>query len=443
MGDDRFDVWQDGRPYTLAGWATHDYGGGGKLDVDYFLAGGLNTTMDNRCSYGSKRPMADVGDLPMVYLVYADNRPDLDGFIADFEKARSNYSNIVALMLGDEVRSVYGGDGFKHMRQIRDWVVNHPDPKVRSLLLMTCTPGGGLMSTRQHVRDDMNITADRIQPDAVVTQMYKLYRSDVSPEYYASMQWFANWCRQRGISMWVVGRTWSSSKAGVPSESVLRLQKFVNLSYGVQGMFDFLWPAGAAPTVRHAGYWNFDGKDNVRRFRSMVVWSSDQGRSWREPITFPLPRDGNVGLTEATLVQLGPGDYLAAIRGDEWPTTPDAFDGFYLSRSTDGENWTTPSSLGERGRMPLFYQIGDRWALSYRLYDRVRSTQRGAVRFSRDGKRWTTPIIIESGVDAGPQLVRIADTLIAFNQLFPNRHIGTRSIVTIPPWVDRQLGTIR
>jgi hypothetical protein len=256
--NERYEAWQAGRPYTLAGYGTHDYGGGGKLDLEYFRASGLNTAHDTRCSYNAERQMVDVGDLPLFYFVYGNSMPDLEGFIADFEKARKHYKNIVGLQLGDEVKSSHGEAGLKHMSQIRDWVVNHPDPAVRNLLLITCTPAGGKLASSEYVRQYMNETADRMRPDAVLTQMYGIGGS----QDYAGLQWFVDWCRERDLSPWVVGKTWSSSKLGVPGESELRLQKFVNLAYGVQGMFDFLWAAGAVPTVRDAGYWNFDGKDN-------------------------------------------------------------------------------------------------------------------------------------------------------------------------------------
>ncbi len=256
--NERYEAWQADRPYTLAGYGTHDYGGGGTLDLEYFLASGLNTAHDTHCSYNSQRSMVEVGDLPVFYFVYGDRLPDLDGFIADFEKARKFYRNIVGLQLGDEVKSSHGEAGLTHMGRIRDWVVNHPDPQVRNLLLITCTPAGGQMASSSHIRQYMNDTVDKTRPDAVLAQMYGIG----NPADYASLQWFADWCRQRDVSMWVVGKTWSSGKKGLPSESELRLQKFVNLAYGVEGMFDFLWVAGAPPTVRHGGYWHHDGLDN-------------------------------------------------------------------------------------------------------------------------------------------------------------------------------------
>lgn len=258
QANERYVSWQSDRPFTLSGYGTHDYGGGGVLDLDYFSKSGLNTAHDTRNNFSSLRPMVEVGDLPIFYYVYIDKLRDLEGFIADFTKARKHYKNIIGLQLGDEVKSTHGEAGLEHMRQIRDWVVNHPDSAIRNLLLITCTPAGERMGSSAHIRDYMSDTVDKVQPDAVLTQIYGLG----GRRFYSSLQWFADWCRERNVSMWVVGKTWSASRQGMPSESELRLQKFVNLAYGVRGMFDFLWCAGAEPTVRDGGYWNVDGNDN-------------------------------------------------------------------------------------------------------------------------------------------------------------------------------------
>jgi hypothetical protein len=176
----------------------------------------------------------------------------------------------------------------------------------------------------------------------------------------------------------------------------------------------------------------------IRQFQALLTWSHDQGQTWSEPAAFPWPEDGNRGLTECTLVQLSPNDFLAAIRSDEWPNSPHAFDGFYLSHSQDGLDWSTPVSLGERGRMPLFYRIGDIWALVYRLYHGGQRVQYSAVRFSSDGKKWSLPLILEKGVNAQPQLVRIQGELIAFNNRYPDRSVATRVVFEIPDWARKQ-----
>jgi hypothetical protein len=167
-------------------------------------------------------------------------------------------------------------------------------------------------------------------------------------------------------------------------------------------------------------------------FRALLVWSGDQGKTWSEPIAFPTPTDGNQGLTECTVVQTGPGRYLAAIRGDEGPGNPDAFDGFYFSRSENGLQWSAPEPLNERGRMPLFYRIGDSWVLAYRQYDFPQRTQHSVLRFSREGQEWSEPLIIESGVNAGPQLVQVQGKILAFNTLYPETATLTRHEVNIP-----------
>lgn len=173
--------------------------------------------------------------------------------------------------------------------------------------------------------------------------------------------------------------------------------------------------------------------------RPVVMWSSDQGRTWSQPASFPAPDDGNQGLTECAVTQLEAGKYVAAIRADEAPGNDNAFDGFYLSYSDDGTNWSKPQSLRERGRMPLFYRIGNLWALTYRIYDVAAGLPRSAVRFSRNGTKWSDPVILESGVDAGAQLVQVKGKTVAFNTRYPDRQTQTRILLKVPAWVRKQL----
>jgi hypothetical protein len=160
-------------------------------------------------------------------------------------------------------------------------------------------------------------------------------------------------------------------------------------------------------------------------FAALLTWSSDQGRTWSEPIRLPTPEDGNKGLTESDICQLGPSDYVMAIRADEGKQS---WDGFYLSWSKDGLQWSTPVSLGERGRMPLFYRVGDLWALCYRRYSPP--AQYSAVRFSRDGHEWSEPMLIERGVDAAPFLAQVNGKVLAFNRRYPERTQLTRHDIT-------------
>ncbi len=161
---------------------------------------------------------------------------------------------------------------------------------------------------------------------------------------------------------------------------------------------------------------------------ALVTWSQDRGKTWDKPIRFSRPADGNQGLTEVNIVQLAPNSYLAAIRADD---VKRGFDGFYLSRSEDGWNWSVPAPLGDIGRMPLFYRIGDHWVLAYRQYAPSEGTAYGVLRLSRDGLRWSKPHRIEKGVNNAPFLVQVKGKLIALNHQFPTRQVLMRQVVDI------------
>jgi hypothetical protein len=166
-------------------------------------------------------------------------------------------------------------------------------------------------------------------------------------------------------------------------------------------------------------------------FRSLFIWSGDRGKTWSKPMAFPTPVDGNVGLTEATVVQIGEKNYVAAIRADEG-NNEEARDGFYVSRSRDGLTWSVPVPLGDIGRMPLFYRIDNQWVLSYRQYDPQAGTQYSALRLSSDGKTWSKPHRINQGVNSTPFLVKFKQDTIVFNHRYPARENLTRDVVSIP-----------
>ena len=103
-----------------------------------------------------------------------------------------------------------------------------------------------------------------------------------------------------------------------------------------------------------------------------------------------------------------------------------AWDGFYLSHSQDGVNWSTPepTAPGERGRMPLFYHIdNDYWLLSYRQYDASTGTQYAAVRLSRDGQTWSEPYRFTSGVGTNGFFVESANQWYLFATSYPGGQI--------------------
>jgi len=258
----RYETWQTGRPYTLSAWTTHEAAGGDTLDLDYFRGSGLNTAFEGRCAYNAERPTPGLGGIPCIYFVYGNKLPDLDGFIADLDKARKTH-NIVALILGDEVASSHGDAGLTHYGQISDWVVSNPDPEIRSLITLTCVPGGDLVSGSAHMRDYYTTTVQRIKPDVILPQFYPQLVKDaaggaMSGSYFSSMEWWSNWTRDNNVAFWACNRAWTSGLP-LPSESSLRLQRFAGLAYGVRGMVDFLWVAGVNPTIQDAGYWHPGG----------------------------------------------------------------------------------------------------------------------------------------------------------------------------------------
>ncbi len=190
--------------------------------------------------------------------------------------------------------------------------------------------------------------------------------------------------------------------------------------------------------VMSDGRWAATYYYEKERCTSYVVWSSDQGQTWGEPIAFPTPADGNQGSTEVDVCELGPNSLVASIRGDDDPNVPGSWDGHYLSWSTDGLDWSVPVSLGDRGRQPSFYRVGNLWALGYRLYDHALGIQHGAIRFSRDGKEWSPPMIINQGVQNEPFIVQVNGRIIAFNYGYPDATLLTRNDITAK--VRRLLG---
>ncbi|MCK4323105.1 MAG: hypothetical protein KAW89_01145, partial [Armatimonadetes bacterium] len=266
----RYDAWQAQHPFVLAAWATHPAGGGGELDLDYFLNAGLNTAFDGRCAYNAQRPMPDLKGLPIIYMVYMNRMPDLDGFIADFGKARQHHENIVIVLLGDEVKSSHGEGGLTHMRQIRDWVVNNEDPEISSLLTMTCVPAAGKVSSSSAIQEYYDDTWQRIQPDVLLPQFYPSRNGNtMGGAFYSGLEWCFNFAKERDVALWSCNRAWTSGPP-LPSESLLRMQRYANLAYGVTGMVDFLWVADSSPTIKDGGYWNITGPNPTVLYKRLA-----------------------------------------------------------------------------------------------------------------------------------------------------------------------------
>ena len=103
-----------------------------------------------------------------------------------------------------------------------------------------------------------------------------------------------------------------------------------------------------------------------RKFRNIVVFSSDEGRTWGNPLMvgykLQMVRDKIVpavtqeGFCEADLVRAANGDILCVMRSGgrigspEGPVFPTPL---YLSRSSDeGKTWTIPVQIADRGVNP-------------------------------------------------------------------------------------------
>jgi hypothetical protein len=213
------------------------------------------------------------------------------------------------------------------------------------------------------------------------------------------------------------GRTWSEFHP-IPVDSP---PGYIVYTYGpIKEMSDGRWVF--CPYMRKGvGEQQVDGN-------GLVLWSDDRGKTWGKPIPFPRPKDGNVGCAETAVLQLDKNRYLAAIRSDD---IKNGFDGFYLSRSEDGRSWSVPAPLEDIGRMPLFYRIGDYWALAYRQFVPADKAQYSVVRLSRDGGKWSKPLRIEKGVDRGPFLVQVKGKVIAMNDRYPGREHLTRHVIDI------------
>lgn len=92
---------------------------------------------------------------------------------------------------------------------------------------------------------------------------------------------------------------------------------------------------------------------HFRFYRTIVVFSSDDGRTWGNPITVAYTDDPDKvqeGYGEAALARAPRGDILCAMRsgGSFRKHTP-----LYLCRSSDeGQTWSDPIAIADRGTWP-------------------------------------------------------------------------------------------
>jgi hypothetical protein len=92
---------------------------------------------------------------------------------------------------------------------------------------------------------------------------------------------------------------------------------------------------------------------NVRKYRTITVFSSDNGKTWGDPVTVADPSMFAVtheGPCEADLARTANGDILCAMRASGMPGN---LGPSYISRSTDeGRTWSAPTQMLDRGVWP-------------------------------------------------------------------------------------------
>ncbi len=253
----RYRTWQAFRPFTQTAWATHLLTSApNDVKVPYFLGSGLNTVWDGVRSGSSSWQHPNSHGLPTLTMAMQAEQPDLNGFIDDFNLAKTFHSNLTGVILGDEVQSVFGQGGLDHGRAIRDWIVQNPDTAISSLITLSSNPAGDVVADDAYIQSYWNNTFQTCKPDVWISQMYPFMGSHgLHPTYYRSLQYYRDWSQENGVAMWVYPQAWGSDQVSVPSESELRLQRFTSLGYGVQGFADFLWNSGAgSPSIPGAGY---------------------------------------------------------------------------------------------------------------------------------------------------------------------------------------------
>jgi len=137
---------------------------------------------------------------------------------------------------------------------------------------------------------------------------------------------------------------------------------------------------------------------NMRKFRTVVISSSDRGRFWSRPVTVaynemisPLtgeivPAVAREGFNEADLTRTASGDLVVVMRtGGRTNVEPQPDPSpVYLSRSRDeGESWSTPVAVTEHGTNPSLVTLQNgSMVLSY-------GGRGGWITFScDDGETW-------------------------------------------------------
>jgi hypothetical protein len=121
---------------------------------------------------------------------------------------------------------------------------------------------------------------------------------------------------------------------------------------------------------------------NLRKYRTVVVFSSDRGRTWGDPVTVAydrmlgrgadpdsqtkstavVPAITQEGFCEADLTRAGNGDIICAMRsgGRISKAVPIFPTPLYVSRSRDeGRTWTSPVQVADRGVCPQLVTLAN------------------------------------------------------------------------------------
>ena len=245
--NERYQSWQQQHPFIQSAWDTHRYEGGEEVEMPYFIGSGLNTFWDGvrGGSETSKHPLSR--GLPT--LLMAELR-SLDKFRTDFKEAQYAHSNVIGVILGDEIEP----NRAMGIRDIRDWIVGNQDPRIASLI--TISSVASTMSL-----EDYGKLKETIEPDVFLFQHYPDLRTKGwQPGYFGLLERWSTWTRDNEVGFWVYPRVYSTDFIGIASESELRLQRFTTLAYGAKGLVDFMWPCHSPPSVPGAGYWDGSGK---------------------------------------------------------------------------------------------------------------------------------------------------------------------------------------
>jgi hypothetical protein len=111
----------------------------------------------------------------------------------------------------------------------------------------------------------------------------------------------------------------------------------------------------AGDTAKSEGY----GDPGFVKYRTIVVFSSDGGRTWDRPVTVGYgPGIGQEGLCEAGLARAATGDILCVMRSGGRPGIPPT--PLYVSHSSDeGQTWSPPEPAADKGVWPNLCVLGN------------------------------------------------------------------------------------